>query len=83
MLLSSSNSQLKAQWLARWSRDPAIVCSIPTTLHVAIVISKQFTDIFPQSTHLVPDKRQKAAEIIIFIIIANNLRQIGSDIVML
>ena len=32
-----------AQWLARQTRDPAIVGFIPTTAHVVIALEKQFT----------------------------------------
>ena len=31
------------QWLARWTHDPAVADSIPTTAHVVIALEKQFT----------------------------------------
>ena len=49
-----------AQWLAWWTRDPAVAGSIPTTAHVVITLGKQFTYI--SSVHLsvkwVPGHRQ-------------------------
>ena len=35
------------KWLARRTRDPTVMDSIPITAHVAIVLGKQFFSVHP------------------------------------
>ena len=41
-----------AQWLARWTRGPAVAGPIPFRAHVVIALGKQFIYNLPQYTRL-------------------------------
>ena len=49
-----------AEWLARWTGDPAVAGSFPTTSHVVIALGNQFIYIFSvhPSAKWVPSHRQ-------------------------